>query len=40
MMKEPVTLTFIFQTIGVILLVSTISFLLIKRKTKELKEKK
>jgi len=39
MMSEPVTLTFIFQTIGVILLVSTISFLLIKIKTKKLKDK-
>jgi len=39
MLNEPVTLTFIFQTIGVILLVSAISFVLIQRKTKKLKEK-
>ncbi|MEA3498893.1 MAG: hypothetical protein U9R16_07540 [Campylobacterota bacterium] len=37
-MSEPVTLTFIFQTIGVILATTALFILLIKNKTKKLKE--
>jgi len=37
-MSEPVTLTFIFQTIGVILLATAVAIVLINYKTKKLKE--
>ena len=37
-MNEPVTLTFIFQTIGVILALTGLFVLLIKNKTKKIKE--
>jgi len=36
---EPVTLTFIFQTIGVILSISAIGIMLVKLKAKSLKRK-
>ena len=39
-MSQAVTLTFIFQTIGAILVVSAIAVLLINIKTKNLKNKK
>jgi hypothetical protein len=39
-MNEAVSLTFIFQTIGAILVVSAIAVLLINNKTKKLKNKK
>jgi len=39
-MSEPVTLTFIFQTIGVILAITAIGIVLVNRKTKKLKEEK
>lgn len=38
-MNEPVTLTFIFQTIGVILLGTAVAVLLINYKTKKMKDK-
>ncbi len=38
-MSEPVTLTFIFQTIGVILAATAIFVLLIKNKTKNIKKR-
>ena len=38
-MNEPVTLAFIFQTIGVILAVTAIFILLIKNKTKNIKKR-
>lgn len=37
-MGEPVTLSFIFQTIGVILAVTAIGIVLVNRKTKQLKK--
>jgi hypothetical protein len=37
-MSEPVSLTFIFQTIGVILSLTAVAILLIKYKTKKIKE--
>jgi len=37
-MDQPVTLTFIFQTIGVILATTAIFILLIKNRTKKIKE--
>ena len=37
-MGEPVTLTFIFQTIGVILVVTAIGVVLVNKKTKSLKK--
>jgi len=37
-MTEPVTLTFIFQTIGVILGFTGLSILLVRYKTKKIKE--
>lgn len=37
-MTEPVTLTFIFQTIGVILALTALAIVLINYKTKKLKE--
>lgn len=37
-MSEPVTLTFIFQTIGVILGLTGLFILLIKNKTNKIKE--
>jgi hypothetical protein len=37
-MNEAVTLTFIFQTIGVILLTSAVAVMLIKIKTNKLKK--
>jgi hypothetical protein len=39
-MNEAVSLTFIFQTIGAILVVSALAVLLINNKTKKLKNKK
>jgi len=39
-MDQPVTLTFIFQTIGVILALTAIGIFLVNRKTKKLKEEK
>jgi len=38
-MSEPVTLTFIFQTIGIILVVTALFIVAINYKTKKLKEK-
>ncbi|MEA2019808.1 MAG: hypothetical protein U9N59_15320 [Campylobacterota bacterium] len=38
-MNEPVTLTFIFQTIGVILAVTAIFVLLVNNKTKSIKKR-
>ena len=38
-MDQPVTLTFIFQTIGVILATTAIFILLIQNKTKNMKKK-
>jgi hypothetical protein len=37
-MSEPVTLTFIFQTIGVILLCAAVGVLLVNFRTKKIKE--
>ena len=37
-MGEPVSLTFIFQTIGVILAITAVAIVLVNRKTKKLKE--
>jgi hypothetical protein len=37
-MGEPVTLSFIFQTIGVIVVVTAIGIVLVNRKTKQLKK--
>lgn len=37
-MNEPVTLTFIFQTIGVILALTAIGIVLVNQKTKKLKK--
>jgi len=37
-MSEPVSLTFIFQTIGVILSFTAVAILLINYKTKKIKE--
>jgi len=37
-MSEPVTLTFIFQTIGVILGLTGVFILMIKSKTRKMKE--
>jgi len=37
-MTEPVTLTFIFQTIGVILGLTGLAIVLVKYKTKKIKE--
>jgi hypothetical protein len=39
-MQEAVTLTFIFQTIGVILLCTAIAIVLVNKKTKKLNKKK
>jgi len=39
-MDQPVTLTFIFQTIGVILALTALGIVLVNRKTKKLKEDK
>jgi len=39
-MNEPVTLTFIFQTIGVVLAVTALGIVLVNRKTKKIKEEK
>jgi hypothetical protein len=39
-MSEPVTLNFIFQTIGVILMITAISVLLIRTKTKKINNQK
>jgi len=36
-MSEPVTLTFIFQTIGVILTITAIGIILVKQKAKKIK---
>jgi len=38
-MNEPVTLTFIFETIGVILFITAIAVVLVNKKTKQLKNK-
>lgn len=38
-MSEPVTLTFIFQTIGIILSGTAVAVLLIMYRTKKMKEK-
>ena len=37
-MSEPVTLTFIFQTIGVILCITAIGVMLVKYKANKIKE--
>ena len=37
-MSEPVSLTFIFQTIGVVLLSTAFAIVLVKYRTKKLKE--
>jgi hypothetical protein len=39
-MSEPVTLTFIFQTIGVILAITAIGVVLVNKKTRSLKKEK
>jgi hypothetical protein len=39
-MGEPVSLTFIFQTIGVILAITALGIVLVNRKTKKLKKEK
>lgn len=39
-MSEPVTLTFIFQTIGVILAITAIAIVLVNKKTKNLNKEK
>jgi len=40
MMSEPVTLTFIFETIGVILAVTAVAVVLVNMKTKQLNKNK
>jgi len=40
MMSEPVTLTFIFETIGVILAVTAVAVIFVNIKTKQLKKNK